>query len=199
MKKRIIIYVIVLLLVLLIPIPNHLKDGGTVEYNAILYKVSKIKRFNFDSVSGYERGLIIEILGKEIYNNVTIKPSNFKFEIKKTDIYNSVKYNKYYEYSNRIIYFKPYIEEFYIYNDTKMALSDYISKSFQTLDDSISRITHQMDLEATFRDGGTKLYKSKFRDVSIVVCNRIEGNKDIYVGDYSMNFESGMCEREVNS
>ncbi len=199
MKKRIIIYVIVLLLVLLIPIPNRLKYGGTVEYNAILYKVSKVKRFNFDSSDGYERGLIIEILGKEIYNSVTIKPSKFKFEIKKTDIYNSIKYNKYYEHSNRIIYFKPYIEEFYVCNDTKMTLSDYISKTFQSFDDSIQSITNQMDLEATFRDGGTKLYKSKFRDVSIVVCNRIEGNKDIYVGDYSMNFESGMCEREVNS
>ena len=199
MKKRIIIYVIILLLVLLIPIPSRLKDGGTIEYIALLYKVSKVKRFNFDSVNGYERGLIIEIFGKEIYNNIEYKPSKFKFEIKKTDIYNSIKYNKYYEYNGRVIYFKPYIEEFYIYNDTKMALSDYISKSFQTLDDSISRITQQMDLEATFRDGGTKLYKSKFRDVSIVVCNRIEGNKDIYVGDYSMNFESGMCEREVNS
>lgn len=183
---------------MLIPIPNYLKDGGTIEYNAILYKVSKVKRFNFDSADGYERGLIIEILGYEVYNNVDSKPLKFKFEIKKTDIYNSIKYNKYYEYSDRIIYFKPYIEEFYIYNDNKMTLSDYISKTYQTLYDSIQSITDQMDLEATFRDGGTKLYKSKVRDISIVVCNKVTGNKDIYVGDYSMNYESDMCERSVS-
>lgn len=201
MKKKIIILTITLLLILLmflIPIPNHLKDGGTIEYKAILYKVSKVKRFNSDSIDGYERGLIVKILGNEIYNNVSYVPEEFDFEIKKIDIYNSIKYNKYYEYSGRVIYFKPYIEEFYIYNNNKITLSDYVSKTFQTLDDSIKKITGQMDSDATYRDGGTKLYKSKIRDISIVVCNKITGNKDIYVGDYSMNYESDMCERIIN-
>ena len=61
----------------LIPIPNHLKDGGTIEYKAILYKVSKVKRFNSDSIDGYERGLIVKILGNEIYNNVSYIPKEF--------------------------------------------------------------------------------------------------------------------------
>ena len=41
-KKIIIISVVIILVVLLFPIRNQLKDGGTVEYKALVYKVSKV-------------------------------------------------------------------------------------------------------------------------------------------------------------
>lgn len=76
MKKKILIAVIVIiLLVLLIPIPMRLKDGGTIEYKALIYTISKVHRLNHNSKSGYDNGLIIKIFGKEIYNNV---PNNTK-------------------------------------------------------------------------------------------------------------------------
>ena len=76
MKKKILIAVIVIiLLVLLIPIPMRLKDGGTIEYKALIYTVSKVHKLNHNSASGYDNGLIIKIFGKEIYNNV---PNNTK-------------------------------------------------------------------------------------------------------------------------
>ena len=56
---------------LLIPIPNHLRDGGTVEYKALLYKISKVHRLvPLEENKEYDDGIIIEILGFEIYNNV---------------------------------------------------------------------------------------------------------------------------------
>ncbi len=76
MKKKILIAVIVIiLLVLLVPIPMRLKDGGTIEYRALIYTVSKVHKLNHNSASGYDNGLIIKIFGKEIYNNV---PNNTK-------------------------------------------------------------------------------------------------------------------------
>ena len=76
MKKKILIAVIVIiLLVLLIPIPMRLKDGGTIEYRALIYTVSKVHKLNHNSASGYENELIIKRFGKEIYNNV---PNNTK-------------------------------------------------------------------------------------------------------------------------
>lgn len=75
-KKKIIIALI--LLILLIPIPIHLKDGGTVEYRAILYKVSVIHRLNTNSLTGYEDGIIIEILGLEIYENIDKHDKNLE-------------------------------------------------------------------------------------------------------------------------
>lgn len=76
-KKVIIISVAIILLVLLFPIRNQLKDGGTVEYKALVYKVSKVKKLiskeemeREGKVKEYDHGIIIEILGFEIYNNV---------------------------------------------------------------------------------------------------------------------------------
>lgn len=76
-KKVIIIFVILVLLILLFPIKNQLKDGGTVEYKSLVYKVSKVNRLitleemeKKGKVKEYEKGIIIEILGFEVYNNV---------------------------------------------------------------------------------------------------------------------------------
>ena len=41
MKKKAIM-VVIILLILLFPIKYQLKDGGTVEYKSLLYKVSKV-------------------------------------------------------------------------------------------------------------------------------------------------------------
>lgn len=73
MKKRIMLIAAgVLLLACLIPIPGHLKDGGTVEYRAILYTVSKVHRLADDceAKKPYQEGTVIELLGIELYNSV---------------------------------------------------------------------------------------------------------------------------------
>lgn len=75
MKKiTIIVIAIVILLVLLVPVPMHLKDGGTVEYKALVYKVSKVHSLatpeEMENGKEYNDGVIVEILGFEIYNNV---------------------------------------------------------------------------------------------------------------------------------
>ena len=73
MKKKVIIGIcIVLIAILLIPIPMRQKDGGTVEYNAILYSIADVHRLNPDVESDqpYLEGMIIKILGVEVFNNV---------------------------------------------------------------------------------------------------------------------------------
>lgn len=73
MKKKIILMICILLaIVLLIPIPMRLKDGGTVAYTAILYRVENVHRIDPASTSAndYLEGTIIKILGMEVYNNV---------------------------------------------------------------------------------------------------------------------------------
>ncbi len=74
MKKILIVTTCILLLVLLFPTPLYLKDGGTVEYRAILYKVSKVHRIasDEDREAGKEfyEGIIVEIFGIEVFNNV---------------------------------------------------------------------------------------------------------------------------------
>lgn len=68
MKKIILIVTIVIFVIMLVPIPNRLKDGGTVEYNAIIYKATNYHRINPNStITGWE----IKVLGKTIYKNIT--------------------------------------------------------------------------------------------------------------------------------
>ena len=72
MKKRLLKAAIVLVAaILLFPMPLRKKDGGTVEYKALLYSVQDVHRLNPDP-QGEEfiEGTIIEILGIEIFNNV---------------------------------------------------------------------------------------------------------------------------------
>ncbi len=69
-KKALVIVGIILTIVLLFPVPLRLKDGGTVKYQALLYSISDVHRLSIESETGYEDGVIIEILGVEIYNTV---------------------------------------------------------------------------------------------------------------------------------
>ena len=73
MKKKVMIGICVLLaIVLLIPIPMRLKDGGTVVYHAVLYQVEDVHRLAaVDTAEDeYLEGMIVRILGMEVYNSV---------------------------------------------------------------------------------------------------------------------------------
>ena len=65
---------IAVLILLLIPIPLKSDDekDKTVEYKALLYKVSDVKREKPGYAEDpYEEGYIVEILGHEVFNNVS--------------------------------------------------------------------------------------------------------------------------------
>ena len=85
MKKKsiIIISIVVVLAILLFPIPSKLKDGGTVEYRALLYTITDYHKLILEtdeSESGYIEGIKIEILGIEIFNSLDEKESFAKTE-----------------------------------------------------------------------------------------------------------------------
>ena len=72
MKKKAMIGICVLLaIVLLVPIPMRLKDGGTVVYHAVLYQVEDVHRLGaVDTAEDeYLEGMIVRILGMEVYNS----------------------------------------------------------------------------------------------------------------------------------
>ena len=69
-KKRflLIVIIIIALIILLVPIPRYLNDGGSVEYRALLYKVTDYHKLE-PVGSNYIEGIGIEILGIEVFNN----------------------------------------------------------------------------------------------------------------------------------
>ena len=72
MKKLLTGICIALALVLLFPFPVRQKDGGSVEWNALLYSVTDVHRINPDinGATAFIEGTIVEILGVEVFNNV---------------------------------------------------------------------------------------------------------------------------------
>lgn len=121
-----------------------------------------------------------------------------KIKIQKTESNNYNDFNKYLEQDNIDIYIKSNLKEifYYIEPNKKVTLKEFITTSSKTIEDSIKNLTNLLELTYTAKDGGTKIYKSEDFDITIIKCNTIEGNKDIFVGDYLMDFDdSKMCKR----
>ncbi len=69
MKKKLKkITIIIVTLILLVPIPRGVKDGGTVKYQAVLYSITDYHAFR--DMIGYDVGIEIKILGKTVYKNI---------------------------------------------------------------------------------------------------------------------------------
>lgn len=96
MKKRLVIVMtVVILLILLVPIPRYLRDGGTVEYKALTYKISKVHRLMDNLKTEYEDGIIIEILDMEVFNNVNKKSNdNINVNTNLTDEQEKIEWNE---------------------------------------------------------------------------------------------------------
>ncbi len=120
--------------------------------------------------------------------------SGIDFYITKPQVHNDIRFNSYYTFDNRTIYLAGNLGEFYIKEQDKdITLKAYLSTAFQTLDDGIKGITDKLELKNTLNDGGTKIYKSKARDITMIVCNTTKNDKNIFIGDYSMNYIDGDC------
>ena len=87
MKKNFSIIIVIIFILLLIPMQNRLKDGGSIQYKSILYDITKVHRLNENSSTGYDDGVIIKILGIQVYNVInTYVDVNNKISIDKLKI-----------------------------------------------------------------------------------------------------------------
>lgn len=95
----------------------------------------------------------------------------------------------YAEYDNRNIYMTKKIKELYIITaNNKVTLKEFLPSD--TLDNVIKKLTDNLELYSILKDGGSAIYKSKDKDLSIVVCNTIDGNHNINIGNYEFdNYE----------
>ena len=61
------------------------------------------------------------------------------------------------------------------------------------MDKPIESITNLLNKQSILKDGGTVIFKNKDKNITLIKCNTIYNNKDIYIGDYNLNFKSSMC------
>ncbi len=120
--------------------------------------------------------------------------SGIDFYITKPEVYNSIRFNEYYTFDNRTIYLAGNLREFYVKEQDKdITLKTYLTTAFQTFDEGIKHITAKLELKDILKDGGTKIYKSKAKDIAMIVCNTTKNDKNIFIGDYSMEYIEGDC------
>ncbi len=121
-------------------------------------------------------------------------------KVKKTTLQNTNKFNEYLKKDGITIYFASNIEEVYLnlfYRDiSNMTLKYYIENINEPIKDAIKDITQYLNREGIYKDGGSAVYRSKEYDITLVKCNNMSGNKDVYIGDYNMNTDGiTMCSR----
>lgn len=70
-KKLIVALCVILVLVPFVPRVALLKDGGSKEFTALTYRITKVHSLNsVEAEEEFTTGTIVEILGREVYNSV---------------------------------------------------------------------------------------------------------------------------------
>ena len=78
-------------------------------------------------------------------------------------------------------------------------LRDYLKEKDVNIHTSINYLIDKLTNEGVFikgekailNDGGSKMYIND--NINILMCNTLEGNRDIYIGNGSMKYENGFC------
>ena len=105
-----------------------------------------------------------------------------------------ISFNKYLTKENRTIYLENNIKELYIFDhQRRWTFKYYVTNTNQSLEKSLKSVTDLLEKEANLKDGGTAIYKDKDKNMTIIACNTLSGNKDVYIGDYQLSFKDNMC------
>ena len=105
-----------------------------------------------------------------------------------------ISFNKYLTKENRTIYLENNIKELYIFDhQRRWTFKYYVTNTNQSLERSLKSVTDLLETEANLKDGGTAIYKDKDKNMTVIACNTLNGNKDVYIGDYQLSFKDNMC------
>ena len=106
----------------------------------------------------------------------------------------NIKFKEYLKLDNETIYLSENVSELFIVeNKNQTSLRKYIINSTESMDKSIESITNLLNKQSILKDGGTIIFKNKDKNITLIKCNTIDGNKDIYIGNYNLSFKSNMC------
>lgn len=106
----------------------------------------------------------------------------------------NIEFNEYLNDYNIKVYLEENVNDLYVTDaGKKMTFKDYANGLNQTLDRSIKDLTNKLEKTAALNDGGTTIYKNKDKNITIIACNTLDGNRDVYIGDYQLYYKENMC------
>ena len=108
-------------------------------------------------------------------------------------------------YYLRILYYREKDRNIYLYclnsikvkdGNNSLELKNYYKKNSEVINQMIENLEFIDSLD----DGGGSLYRDENKvsenGFTIVRCNNLLGNRDIYIGPKNMNFEKEFCENK---
>ena len=106
----------------------------------------------------------------------------------------NIEFNEYLNDYNIKVYLEENVNDLYVTDaGQKMTFKDYANGLNQTLDRSIKDLTNKLEKTATLDDGGTTIYKDEDKNITVIACNTLDGNRDVYIGDYQLYYKENMC------
>ena len=104
---------------------------------------------------------------------------------------NNIIFKKYLKRDNWTIYLANSLNEYYLYDieEDKITLKEY-SKTYQEFTEIIKNMIMDLKYYDTLKYDNYKMYKSEYRNISLIVCN----NKKIFIGPFNINYDKNiMC------
>lgn len=124
-----------------------------------------------------------------------INTNNSNFIVNETSNCDNVA-KLYYQYNNQKIYTYCLDKVEVIVDDKKTELKEYLKSN------GIDDLINKLEKESTFDDGGTTIYKDggtkkiTGNGLTLIKCNTLEGNNDIYIGNKDMEFKLNFCKND---
>ena len=139
----------------------------------------------------YIKDLLNTIIINEEQEKQDIPNKNFNIFIEEESNCN-LKLNEYYKKDNRTI-FTSCLNEINIINEEnkQITLKYHLDNINQSFERSINQLVSDAKVDSVLKDGGTTIYKKD--NYTIILCNTIAGNKDIYIGNKDFKYEQGYC------
>ena len=106
----------------------------------------------------------------------------------------NIEFNEYLDDDNIKVYLEENVSDLYVTDiGRKMTFKDYANGLNKTLDRSIKDLTNKLEKTAALDDGGTTIYKNRDKNITIIACNTLDGNRDVYIGDFQLYYKENMC------
>lgn len=132
---------------------------------------------------------IVTIIGLLFIISYKHKNDNSDILISKNN--NNILFKKYLIRDNWTVYLANSLNEYYLYDieEDKITLKEY-SKTYQEFTEIIKNMIMDLKYYDTLKYDNYKMYKSEYRNISLIVCN----NKKIFIGPFNINYDKNiMC------
>ena len=100
--------------------------------------------------------------------------------------------------TNKTLYYTENGRKIYLYGIERVTVNKQSLTKLDNIFEEVANLANEYKLLKEYDDGGSKLYQINDENkvdekVNMLVCNTLEGNKDIYFGNTDMKYETDFC------